>query len=504
MFISYENLKYFFRKRAFGDNYENEEELKKLIQKEQNQIQKDIQNKEKIPILQKLNTLRNQDRVCIFFSSSIAQFLGYVVAQPFDYFKCNAQSSGNKYKMQNKGLNKLYGGFWANQYGALTFYSTFWPTVEEVKIYFKRNYQQSGFGVNCVAGGIGGILATLTSHPFDVLKLQKQLFSCENQKSNVQIAKEIIKQNGIGGLYVGIWPRLIKLFLYGSSMNAVYEFTFQTISQRQPDLRRLDPFLMLDYFSLRLPAGFPDHPHRGFETITYILKGSMYHEDFAGNRGTLLPGDIQWMTAGKGIVHAEMPGSFDEQTEGFQLWLNLSAKQKMIEPSYQEFKSKELPIIQKNNCQVKLIAGEFEGQKGPIQTKTDAYFLDIKMQQNAYFSQFIPMEWETLLFVYEGSCTINGILVKQNQSVQLSINSKVQEMIEISTNDQQICNFIIISGKPINEPIQAYGPFVMNNQQQIQQAFKDYKENKNGFENNYQWKSKISDFSNKNQYQNEL
>lgn len=142
-------------------------------------------------------------------------------------------------------------------------------------------------------------------------------------------------------------------------------------------IRRLDPFLMLDYFHVKLPGGFPDHPHRGFETVTYMLEGEVAHEDFKGHKGVIGPGDIQWMTAGKGIVHSEMPTSFTVTSKGFQLWLNLKASNKMINPRYQELKAAEIPIVKKQNMSVKVIAGEWEGVKGPIQVETPSYYFDV-------------------------------------------------------------------------------------------------------------------------------
>lgn len=146
-------------------------------------------------------------------------------------------------------------------------------------------------------------------------------------------------------------------------------------------LPRLDPFLMLDWFNVALPAGFPDHPHRGFETVTYLISGSIEHEDFKGHRGSLNPGDIQWMTAGKGIVHAEMPSSFEVPAYGFQLWINLQEKHKFCEPQYQEFKADKIPSYDGDSFQAKVIAGEVFGVKGPIDTRTPAYFIDFTLQK---------------------------------------------------------------------------------------------------------------------------
>jgi len=183
----------------------------------------------------------------------------------------------------------------------------------------------------------------------------------------------------------------------------------------------MDPFLMLDYFTGILPGGFPDHPHRGFETVTYLLKGKFYHEDFLGNKGLLEPGDIQWMTAGRGIVHAEMPASYDEPSVGFQLWLNLKSTEKMQPPSYQELKADKLPIIEKDGVTVKLIAGEAFGQKGPIYTRTPAFYVDVKMKKNSNYQQLVPAGFNALAFVYEGEGFFgeNKQRVAKEQAAQL-------------------------------------------------------------------------------------
>jgi len=168
------------------------------------------------------------------------------------------------------------------------------------------------------------------------------------------------------------------------------------------ELPRMDPFLILDHFSVKLPGGFPDHPHRGFQTVTYMLEGQIHHQDFKDNKGSLGPGDLQWMTAGKGILHAEMPGSFEEESVGFQLWINLSSKDKFCDPEYQEISRDKVPIAKSENVVVKVIAGESLGMKGPIYARTPALYLDVEMGHNATFEQIIPKGWNSFSYVFKG------------------------------------------------------------------------------------------------------
>ena len=169
-------------------------------------------------------------------------------------------------------------------------------------------------------------------------------------------------------------------------------------------LLSLDPFLMLDLFKVKLPAGFPDHPHRGFETVTYMLDGEVHHEDFKGHRGIVGPGDIQWMTAGKGIVHAEMPGSWEQDSYGFQLWINLTSKSKFCEPGYQEFSAKNIPQYKDNQMIAKVISGDVFGVKGPIVARTPTYFIDFQFaEKGAMYYHDIPAGWSSLVVCYQGS-----------------------------------------------------------------------------------------------------
>ncbi|KAM3128552.1 hypothetical protein pb186bvf_019320 [Paramecium bursaria] len=257
----------------------------------------------------------------------------------------------------------------------------------------------------------------------------------------------------------------------------------------------LNPFLMLDYYHVQLPAGFPDHPHRGFETVTYQKKGQILHEDFKGNKGTLNPGDLQWMTAGKGIMHAEMPGSYEEVTQGFQLWLNLQSKDKMCDPQYQEYKSANIPeIIVENGTKIRMIAGEAYGQKGIIHTRTPTFYLDVFLNPNSKYEQKIPAGWNGFCFIYEGNASFSGVNAKTNQTILLETTQE-EEILEVISTEQS--KFILISGQPINEPIEFGGPFVMNTKQEIQQAYQDYQNGRNGFEGANQWKSKIRELAHK-------
>ncbi|CAD8092593.1 unnamed protein product [Paramecium sonneborni] len=246
------------------------------------------------------------------------------------------------------------------------------------------------------------------------------------------------------------------------------------------NLSSLNPFMMLDPAFVKLPAGFPDHPHKGFETVSYLLKGSIYHEDSKGFSGHLQPEDIQWMIAGKGVMHTEMSGSQDELTSDFQLWINLQAKFKMIEPQYQEIKKELIAEAKQNGVLVCFIAGEALGVKGPIYTITPAFFLNVKLNENSEFLQKISLKCNSIRYIHDGQGIFAGQNANQHQVVHLDINDK-GEILKVKTG-QQKCHLIIIAGEPINEPFVQHRPFVMNTKEEIQQAFQDYYDQKNGFE----------------------
>lgn len=253
-------------------------------------------------------------------------------------------------------------------------------------------------------------------------------------------------------------------------------------------LRNFDPFLMLDEFNVQKPAGFPDHPHRGFETVTYMISGRISHEDFAGHAGTIGPGDLQWMTAGRGIVHAEMPSS-DEPSIGLQLWINLPKSEKLCAPRYQELLDKDIPRVKPvDGVEVKVIAGRSHGVESPVYTKSPAYYLDYKMSSNTSAFQELPSGWNSFAYLLSGKAKFGGTICDAHSTVVLS-NEPNQTGVQIEAVDE--CRFVLISGKPLNEPIQQHGPFVMTTREEIMEAFDDYRNGRNGFEKATSWASKI-------------
>ncbi len=246
---------------------------------------------------------------------------------------------------------------------------------------------------------------------------------------------------------------------------------------------RLDPFLMLDEFGSESAddyiAGFPPHPHRGFETVTYMLDGHMLHEDHMGNKGHLKSGDVQWMTAGKGIIHSEMPQQEAGLMRGFQLWINLPAAEKMKPAHYQDIPSNKIPVIQlPNGGSIKVIANTATiGEliiEGPIQgLTTEAIYWDVHLPETKQFTHIIPDYHQSMIYVYEGSVAIGDQkrqLKKGNAGVLTTGNQLSVTALEEDTR------FLVLSGKPLNESIAQYGPFVMNTSDEIEQAIRDYRE----------------------------
>ena len=247
----------------------------------------------------------------------------------------------------------------------------------------------------------------------------------------------------------------------------------------QPDLPRLDPFLMLDFFGSDNPgeyiAGFPPHPHRGFQTVTYMLAGKMRHKDSVGNEGVIDAGGIQWMNAGRGIIHEEMPEQEEGLLQGFQLWVNLPAKEKMSAPNYQDIQPDSVPTVQIQNASVKVLAGEVDGVKGPVKTTAVApTFLDIDLKSGQCDIALKSNE-AAFLYVYEGNITVGkGDQAQKTMLESGELGVLSQQGTRISFSSEKGSKIIVVSGKPINEPIVQYGPFVMNSQQEIVQAFNDF------------------------------
>jgi redox-sensitive bicupin YhaK (pirin superfamily) len=246
----------------------------------------------------------------------------------------------------------------------------------------------------------------------------------------------------------------------------------------QPLQRRLDPFLMLDNFGSDEAndyiAGFPDHPHRGFETVTYMLTGRMRHRDSAGNEGLLENGGVQWMTAGRGVIHSEMPEQEAGLMEGFQLWLNLPAKDKMRKPWYKDFKADEIPaFITPEGAMVRVIAGSSHGVAGAVQREvTEPVYIDVELPAGASFSQLLPAGHNAFLYTYRGEVSIGGKAVPA-RSMAILANTAGADGVGVEAAEAS--RFILIAGQPLNEPIAQYGPFVMNTQEEIYQAVNDFR-----------------------------
>ena len=243
--------------------------------------------------------------------------------------------------------------------------------------------------------------------------------------------------------------------------------------------RRLDPFLMLDAFGSDKPddyiAGFPDHPHRGFETVTYMIAGRMLHRDSAGHEGLLQNGGVQWMTAGKGVIHSEIPQQEHGVMEGFQLWLNLPRGDKMKAPWYRDFSNEQLPqFVTPEGVQVTVIAGDSHGVTGAVTREaTQPRYLDVHLPAGRQFQQTLAPHHNAFIYVYRGEVNIAGQSVP-TQRMAILANDAASDGVIIQANIDT--KLILISGQPLKEPIVQYGPFVMNTQQEIHEALRDFRD----------------------------
>jgi len=248
-----------------------------------------------------------------------------------------------------------------------------------------------------------------------------------------------------------------------------------------------DPFLLLDEMGPTESGpgeahGAPDHPHRGFETVTYLLSGQMQHRDSAGNAGTLSPGDVQWMTAGSGVIHSEMPTPAFQQTggrmHGFQLWVNLPARDKLMNPRYQDIPSEAIPVVtgHDDRVRVKVIAGESLGAKAVIETRTPILYLHVTLQPGGTLIQPVPSAYHTLAYVIHGTPQAGASLAGLTEG-DLAIFDAQGDMVQLSlpADASGPADLLLIGGEPLNEPVARYGPFVMNTRAEIIQAVEDYK-----------------------------
>lgn len=248
------------------------------------------------------------------------------------------------------------------------------------------------------------------------------------------------------------------------------------------DLQELDPFLMLDVFESDNPndyiAGFPPHPHRGFETVTYLLNGRMRHEDNQGHQGTLESGGVQWMTAGRGIIHSEMPEQENGLLRGIQLWINLPQKAKMIEPAYQEYSPSQLPVEHhQTGTSIRVISGQTDqGTRGLIENPyVQPTYFDVQMVAQDLFEQRLAPEDQSFLLLLEGELWVgdDNTVVKKGQIAVLHPGTQLQARTELME-----ARFLLISAQPLQEPIARGGPFVMNTQEELRQAFDDFRNNR--------------------------
>jgi len=255
----------------------------------------------------------------------------------------------------------------------------------------------------------------------------------------------------------------------------------------------VDPFLMLDEFYSDNPddyiAGFPSHPHRGFETVTYMLDGHMRHEDHLGNRGDLGPGDVQWMTAARGIIHSEMPQQSEGRMRGFQLWLNLPSKEKMKPAGYRDIPADEIPVVKlPQGGEVKVIAGtlELNGDltSGPVngsaaKLSTDPLYLDVRLPAGAEFSAPVAAGRNAFLYTYEGSAQIGAAGAAKPLPHRAAGVLSDGDGVRVQAGAEGV-RFLLLAAKPLHEPVVQYGPFVMNTREEIEQAIADYRNGRLG------------------------
>ncbi|KAI1193194.1 RmlC-like cupin domain-containing protein [Nemania serpens] len=265
-----------------------------------------------------------------------------------------------------------------------------------------------------------------------------------------------------------------------------------------PQLRNFSPFLMLDHFSIKPGAGFPDHPHRGQETITYLLTGGVDHEDFAGNAGTLEAGDLQFMTAGRGIMHAEMPRQNPDGSAnvGLQLWVDLPAKLKKCEPRYRDLRAKEIPQVDiDDKVHVKVISGQSGGVDSVKDLAyTPVWVLDVEIKPGGKLTQPVPAGWNAFSYQLEGSAIFGSgsakRTVEQFHNCVFEVDGDVVN-VEVPENATSNARFVLIAGQILDQQVVQYGPFVLNTHEEVRQALFDYQFQTNGFERAKDWSSEI-------------
>ncbi|KAI5809074.1 RmlC-like cupin domain-containing protein [Peziza echinospora] len=272
-----------------------------------------------------------------------------------------------------------------------------------------------------------------------------------------------------------------------------------------PQLRNFSPFLMLDHFTIGKGAGFPDHPHRGQETITYLLSGSVDHEDFTGSKGTIHAGDLQFMTAGRGIVHAEMPGTDNAHLPnsppnvGMQLWVDLPKDLKYCEPRYRDLRASEIPLIKpaeaNGKVEIKIISGESHGTESVKDLAyTPVWIFDIAIEGGGKVTQQLPVGWNAFMYTLEGSVTLTTGPGQERKIEQFhnTVLSREGEGVELSVEEGgEKARVFLVAGMVLEQEVVQYGPFVVSSEEEVYQAMRDYQLNENGFERAKGWKSEI-------------
>ncbi|XP_078602071.1 pirin-like [Branchiostoma floridae x Branchiostoma japonicum] len=256
----------------------------------------------------------------------------------------------------------------------------------------------------------------------------------------------------------------------------------------------LDPFIMMNEFEITKP-GVTDHPHRGYDHATYMLSGADSNEDSKGYKNRVEPGGLQWLTAGKGVVHCEVPGSDDDtKNHGLQLWVNLKRADKMVEPAYQELLSKDIPKPSKDGVTVVVLAGESLGEKSQVYTRTPTMFLDFTLEPGAKYTQAVPKGWNGFVYVMSGNVHLGP---EDKQTVGKPHDSLIMSDgngLALENKGPEKVHFVLVAGEPINEPVCRGGPaghFVMNTEEEVRAALGDWKNGRNGFENAPTWKSSV-------------
>lgn len=293
-------------------------------------------------------------------------------------------------------------------------------------------------------------------------------------------------------------PRAIrKVFLAAETAEGVGARVRRSIGT--PNLRNLSPFLMLDHFSIKPGAGFPDHPHRGQETITYLLSGGVDHEDFAGNRGTLESGDLQFMTAGRGMMHAEMPKQNPDGSAnvGLQLWVDLPQELKACDPRYRDLRASEIPAVDTDDgkVHVKVISGQSHGVDSVRDLAyTPVWILDVQIKPGGKVSQPLPAKWNAFAYMLEGTAIFGAEgqkrVVDQYHNVVLEQEGDIVN-IEVDAGADKGARLVLVAGQPLDQPVVQYGPFVLTSQEEVYKALMDYQTHSNGFERADGWKSEI-------------